>query len=376
MSLVLFSNCSEFSLIVSICEHQFCAEFVAITQFFCKVELNEVMARNKFGEVLRARVVDEYNKGMTQKDISIKYNIHKSSISRIIANFIKNKTIAVVHRGGRPRKTDERTDKLIAREVKKYPFRSAPQLVKELGLPISSKTASRRLAEADFRTYRPAKKPLISKRYQQKRLQFARDHIDWPLSKWKAVLFSDESKFNLVGSDGVSYVRRPRNKRLQKSYCVKTVKHSAYIMVWGCFSAAGLGPLHRIMGIMDQYVYRDIMESVMLPHAEWEMPLKWVFQQDNDPKHTAKVLKSWFQRNKVDVMEWPPQSPDLNPIENLWEIVKKRTDRTNVANTDQFFQRVLEAWRNIPQTIVDNLIASIPRRCRAVIQSNGFATKY
>lgn len=84
------------------------------------------MARNKFGEVLRARVVDEYNKGMTQKDISIKYNIHKSSISRIIANFIKNKTIAVVHRGGRPRKTDERTDKLIAREVKKYPFRSAP----------------------------------------------------------------------------------------------------------------------------------------------------------------------------------------------------------------------------------------------------------
>ena len=88
-------------------------------------------------------------------------------------------------------------------------------------------------------------------------------------------------------------------------------------MIWGCFSYYGVGPIYHIPGIMDQFGYIKILEEVMLPYAEEEMPLKWVFQQDNDPKHTSKRAASWFQTNKIKVMEWPAQSPDLNPIEKL-----------------------------------------------------------
>jgi len=83
-------------------------------------------------------------------------------------------------------------------------------------------------------------------------------------------------------------------------------------MVWGCFSSNGMGPIFKIDGIMDRYVYKG-----MLPYSRRNMPRGWIFQQDNDPKHTSKLISDWFTSKKVKVMEWPPQSPDLNPIENM-----------------------------------------------------------
>jgi len=87
-------------------------------------------------------------------------------------------------------------------------------------------------------------------------------------------------------------------------------------MVWACFSYYGVGPIHWIQGIMDQHIYTDLLENVMLPYAEDDMPLAWTFQQDNDPKHTSQKARKWFEQKSIRVMQWSAQSPDLNPIEN------------------------------------------------------------
>ena len=79
-------------------------------------------------------------------------------------------------------------------------------------------------------------------------------------------------------------------------------------------------------------------------------------------KHTAKVVKQWFKDNNISVLDWPPQSPDLNPIDNLWEIVNRRINRDGMRNKDQLFAEIQTAWAAIPQNIIDNLIQSMPQR--------------
>ena len=122
------------------------------------------MAADKFGEALRKLIVGDFQKGISQKELSIKYKVHKSSISRILSRFRKTKTVKVISKGGRPRKTDNRTDALLVREVKKFPFKTASRLAKEFRIQVSEGTISRRLIDAGLQSFRPAKKPLISKR--------------------------------------------------------------------------------------------------------------------------------------------------------------------------------------------------------------------
>lgn len=279
---------------------------------------------------------------------------------------------------GRKRATTTHTDRQLVRMVKTDPQITSRKLKEVLDLPIAPSTIRKRLIEAELRARIPRKVPLLTARNIRKRLSFAKIHVNWPLEKWRNILWTDESKIVLFGSGGKRmFVRRPPGTEFLPQYTVKTVKHGgAKIMVWGCFSYHGVGPIHRIPGIMDAVGYVDILQNVMLPYAEEDMPLKWIFQQDNDPKHTSRRAKVWFQQNNIEVMEWPAQSPDLNPIENLWADVKKAVYKAKPTNAEQLWTVVHQAWSEIPAKRCQTLVDSMPRRCVAVIKNNGCTTKY
>ncbi|GJQ76055.1 putative transmembrane receptor protein tyrosine kinase [Trypoxylus dichotomus] len=210
---------------------------------------------------IKMKIIEQYQKGVLQATISKHFGVNKSIVSRMIQR--------------QPRRTTYREDKLI-RQCK---------IKSSLDSNLSTRTIGRRLVEDQRENLKQ----------KAARIRFSKEHASWSVQQRKTALFSDESKSNLCSTNGICYVRRPTGESLNPRYCQQTVKHKGDgVMRWGCFSGKGVSPLHSINDIMDRFVYQNILQDVMLPFAEWNMPLRWHFQHDNDPKHTTRVVKGWL----------------------------------------------------------------------------------
>jgi transposase len=109
-----------------------------------------------------------------------------------------------------------------------------------------------------------------------------------------------------------------------------------------------------------------------------EHKVKILFQHDNDPKHTAKVVKEYLKNARFEVLEWASQSPDVNPIENLWDQVKDQLEarKDRPTSLPELFEMVKEEWQKVPLSFIQNLVDSMPRRCQMVVEAKGETTKY
>jgi len=340
-----------------------------------------MLKRKSVSMAIRNLAIDKANENMSYSEIADMLHLPKSTVGYIVKKWKNGKGVKDLPRSGAPKKTTAREDKLIIRKSTSDPNKDAVQICTEMsaeyGLKVSANTIRRRLDAAGLSARVPVKKPLIRTKNRRIRLNFAKEHESWTTSDWKKVLWSDESKFNLFGSDGRRYIRRPKDARFEPRYQRPTMKHGGgCVQVWGSFHHGGVGPLVHIDGIMDQKVYKDILEDHMLPFARSNMPRGWIFQQDNDPKHTSKYVKQWFQCKKVQTLEWPSQSPDLNPIENLWDDIGRKVGQTKHSSKADLLQDLKSYWSQIPKATLESLIDSMPRRCSAVIKSKGYATKY
>jgi transposase len=331
------------------------------------------MAGGKISMQVRNLIVRDVKRNQLQREIAKKYGVSRGAVQKIILKYQKLGSVADRPGRGSKRKSCERTDNLIIREIKKDPRITVRAIRERLDLTISDRTIRRRIAERDLKSCFAKKRPMISTTNKTKRLLFARNHINKPLEFWKHVIWSDESKFELFNKKRRLRVWRKSDEGLQDRHLQPTMKHGGgNIMVWGCFSWFGVGNLTQVNGIMTADGYIDILcENLEESMLKMGLEGNYTFQQDNDPKHTAKKTRAFFRSTRIKCMEWPPQSPDLNPIENLWAILDNKVDKSGVTNKQAYFAALQKAWNDLDPQHLRNLVESIPKRLQLVIEAKG-----
>ena len=209
-------------------------------------------------------------------------------------------------------------------------------------------------------------------------MDFAKQYEKRPVSYWESVLFTDESKFEIFGKKKQSRIWRTKNTEFAEKNLCKTVKHGGgSVMVWGCMAASGVGNLVFIENTMNKEGYLNILKDNIAPSVEkLGLGRSLTFQQDNDPKHTSKLVREWLLYHTPKQLPHPPQSPDLNPIEHLWEHLDRQIRKHDISNKEQLKTIILDEWSKISADITQNLVESMPRRLAAVKKAKGAQTKY
>jgi hypothetical protein len=246
---------------------------------------------------------------------------------------------------------------------------------------VHPETIRKRLADCGLKAYVRRKKPYLSAEKKKARLAWAEAHKHWTVDDWKVVAYSDESKFNLFGSDGRRFCWRKPGEQFDGRYVRKEIKHGGgNVMVWGCITSEGLGRICRIEGNMNAKLYVEILNDEFLGTLDdLDINKKDVyFQQDNDPKHTSRLAQDWFRRKRVDKLDWPASSPDMNIIEHVWEYLDRRvrTRSPLPRSKEEMWAALQEEWGKIEPEYIEKLYQSIPARVAALIEAKGGYTRY
>ena len=285
---------------------------------------------------------------------------------------------------GRKRSTTERDDRFMTLEVLRDRHTTAVQVQNRLRhfhqLDVSVSTIRRRLQEANLKSRRPATGQLLTRQHRIARLDFAHQHINWTEEQWGNILFTDESRFSLRGADGRERVwRRPGERYYPCTFSERIPFGGGSIMVWAGITSHARTELVPILnGALSAHRY---VEEVLMEHVVpfgYGVGENFILMQDNARPHVAQCVSQFLDTVGTEVMVWPSCSPDLNPIEHLWDILGKRTKARNVLpETLQELQRaLLHEWGEIDQQVIRNLIQSMPRRMQAVIDARGGNTRY
>lgn len=329
---------------------------------------------------LRSNIIILNEEGYSQRAIANRLRVSKTAVQETIARKRSTGSFVPLKRPGRPRKTSKQTDNLIHRIVVAQPTSSSSFIQTQLPphVNISTKTIRRRLCD-DFklRSYRPAVKPKLSAKNIKDRLKFCQDHRHWGVVEWSRVMFSDESLIRQFNPPAL-HVRRPINNRWNSRYVQPTVKQSPSIMIWGSITAQGAAGFYLVENgeTINAARYLAIVNDQI---PQWFATRNCdIFMHDGAPCHQAKVCRTWFQNQQITVLgPWPGSSPDLNPIENCWRLLKKKVSRLFPTSIEDLRMKIAKVWTlEITQDYCQKLVHSMPQRIESVIAAHGRHTKY
>nr|CAH7714068.1 unnamed protein product [Callosobruchus chinensis] len=290
------------------------------------------MPRNQLSAFDRTRIIALWQEGLSRQ-IANRLNVVRSTVSRTIRRYEETGEVNSRPRTGRSTVSTRREDNIAQlacreRSVSVPVVRS--QFQRTFNRVISTATIRRRVLASGLRCRRPLRVPLLTARHRTARLQWARAHQDWLLPQWKNVLFSDVSRFGLIP---------------------------------GTMTGA--------------YYLQNIINAIVQPLRN-EIGDQFIFMDDNARPHPTRAVQQALENGNIARLEWPAMSPEMKPIEHVWDYVSRAIfNRNNPPRSKQeLIVAATEEWDNIPQEVINNLIIGMHRRVGALIRSRGGNTKH
>ena len=320
--------------------------------------------------------------GLSTRRVAAIFGVAYSTMSRLLIRFDATNSVNDRRWSGRPKATTHRQDNLIRTLTLRNPTITARALQGQLrtaaGVTVSDQTIQNRLHAAGLRARRLVVRIPLTQRHRIHRSDWCRRHLQWNGLQWSRVAFSDDSRFNLYFNDGQMRVYRRRGERYSDVNVKELDRYGGgSVMVWAAVTMHRRTPLRFIAGNLNLQRYvDDVMRPMVLPFLR-QIGQGAVFQDDNARPHRGHIVNDFVLVNNINRMDWPANSPDLNPIENMRDELGRRTYRDNPPQTiPQLRHRLAQEWQNIPQATIRRCVGSMRKRYQECVNARGGHTSY
>ena len=363
-----------------------------------RTPLGERSSNNARGPELtpdkRGRILGMYECGHNVPFIMARLKLSRYAVRYTIDQDELRNDAETLPRPGQKKSFSPLDERNILRCARTHPKFTYAKLKDFTGVECSHKTISRILASHGITNWRCKKRPNLTKTAVKKRYAWAKLRLHWTAEEWGLIMWSDECSVERgAGKEQEWCFRTPaqkwERKMIQTYKCGKDIR----VMVWGCFWDTGRTGLYLMDRDFESKKHRysansylEVLDAMVAPAMQRLNDPGYIFMQDNASIHTALTVHDWFRNAALICLDWPPYSPDLNPIEHAWAKLKEMVDKEfpeisrglgkGEYNIEQLGSALQACWDMIPKEFFDALYQSMPSRVRACYEAKGWHTKY
>ncbi|GFX11871.1 transposable element Tcb2 transposase [Trichonephila clavipes] len=340
---------------------------------------NNQSVRRHLDAFTRGRIIGKLEEGRSVTSVAAEFGIAHSIVSRLWGQFQTTGTAIRGFSSGRPRGNTPADDRYIVLQARRNRRQTAGEIARHTtqatGRPISRFTVARRLHGGGLFARRPVRCVPLTPAHRRRRSLWCREHRNWRDNEWGRVLFTDESRFSLSSDSYRILIWRERGSRNHPSNIIERDRYGGRgVLVWGGIMLGSRTDLHIFdAGSVNGTRYCN---EILLPYVRLfrgAMGLQFLFMDDNAPCHRTVAAEQLLESEDIERMDWPARSPDLNPIEHVWDFLGRRlADRTLPPVTIRELRLALQdECAAMPQQLIVTLILSMGRRCETCLPVRG-----
>lgn len=267
---------------------------------------------------------------------------------------------------------------IIKRYVMDFPIANDMEILLGCGLTYSRQYLNKYLNANGLSRVRAKRNILLREINKAKRVKFAKEMLKKSNEELKLILWSDETSVKAFPNSEAVFYRS--NQRREDIVSPNVQQGGASQMLWGCMSFYAYGPLTAVEGHIDAPKYLKLLQDIVKPELDASASLNRVltFQQDNAKPHTRPIIMEYFQSWGYETLDWPPQSPDLSPIENIWNIMKMKMKAMRPRPRSKAAMRnaMLDIWDNLEDKVRQDLILTFRKRCEDCVKNKGNLVRF